>query len=87
MSGSIDQADLAAKVEKIWTEVLAMPAGQNDTTFFELKGDSISAVRLVSRIEDELEVFIEVGDIFEDDPSLDTLVADVVAKAAEAEAA
>ncbi|MFC7613497.1 phosphopantetheine-binding protein [Actinokineospora soli] len=55
--------------------------GQDNDTFFELGGESISAVRLVSRIEEELDVWIDVGDIFEEDPTLATLIATVEAKA------
>jgi acyl carrier protein len=64
-----------------------VPSGQEDDTFFELGGESISAVRLVSRIEEELDVWIDVGDIFEEDPNLEALIRTVVAKAEEAAAA
>ncbi|GAB2755075.1 phosphopantetheine-binding protein [Amycolatopsis magusensis] len=74
--------DLEQTVGKIWKEVLSVPDGKGEATFFDLNGDSITAVRLVSRIEDEIGVEIEVGDIFEEDPSLAVLVKDVVAKAA-----
>ncbi|AXB47415.1 hypothetical protein A4R43_37285 [Amycolatopsis albispora] len=74
--------DLEQAVGKIWKEVLSVPDGKGEATFFDLNGDSITAVRLVSRIEDELGVEIEVGDIFEEDPSLAVLVKDVTAKAA-----
>ena len=80
--GNIEQT-----VEAIWKDVLTVPAGQEQATFFELGGESISAVRLVSRIEEQLDVWIEVGDIFEEDPNLEALIRTVVAKAAEAEAA
>jgi acyl carrier protein len=72
---------LRARVEAIWKEILEMPDGQTQATFFELKGDSISAIRLVSRIEEELDVLLDVGDLFEDDPDLETFVSDVVARA------
>ncbi|QFU93297.1 phosphopantetheine-binding protein [Amycolatopsis sp. YIM 10] len=74
--------DLEQAVGKIWKEVLRVPDGKSEATFFDLNGDSITAVRLVSRIEDEIGVEIEVGDIFEEDPSLAVLVKDVTAKAA-----
>ncbi|MGC7096588.1 phosphopantetheine-binding protein [Amycolatopsis lurida] len=74
--------DLEQAVGKIWKEVLSVPDGKSEATFFDLNGDSITAVRLVSRIEDEIGVEIEVGDIFEEDPSLAVLVKDVTAKAA-----
>lgn len=82
MSSNIEQT-----VTQIWRDVLTVPDGQQDATFFELGGESISAVRLVSRIEEELDIWIDVGDIFEDDPNLAALIATVQAKADEASAA
>ncbi|GGS57783.1 MULTISPECIES: phosphopantetheine-binding protein [Actinokineospora] len=77
---------IAQKVEAIWRDVLTVPSGQDDATFFELGGNSVSAVRLVSRIEEELAVWIDVGDMFED-PDLAELIRTVIAKADEASAA
>lgn len=77
MSNDIDQ-----KVEGIWKGIFTVPSGQEDATFFDLGGESISAVRLVSRIEEELDVWIDVGDIFEEDPNLQSLIHTVKAKAA-----
>lgn len=79
-------SNIAQKVEAIWRDVLTVPSGQEDATFFELGGDSVSAVRLTSRIEEELGVLIDVGDMFED-PDLAELVRTVTAKAGEASAA
>jgi acyl carrier protein len=86
MTSNLDSPRLAAieqKVKEIWRDVLEMPEGQFSATFFELKGDSISAVRLVARVEDELGVLVDVGDIFEEDPDLPTFLRDVLASAAE----
>lgn len=80
-------SNIAQKVESIWRDVLTVPSGQEEATFFELGGESISAVRLASRIEEELDVWIDVGDIFEEDPNLATLTRTVIAKAEEASAA
>lgn len=71
---------IADTVGAIWAEVLSLPAQRPEGTFFDLRGDSISAVRLVWRIEDELGVSLEVADIFEDDPDLSGLVRDVTAR-------
>ncbi|GII76257.1 hypothetical protein Sru01_12390 [Sphaerisporangium rufum] len=60
--------ELTAAVEKIWRDVLQVAEGEDDATFFELNGESISANRLTSRIEAEFGVRIEVGDLFEEDP-------------------
>jgi peptidyl carrier protein len=74
-------------VSRIWHDVLTVQDGQEGATFFDLGGESISAVRLVSRIEEELDIWIDVGDIFEDDPTLADLTGTVTAKADEASAA
>jgi len=68
------------QVEEIWCDVLGTPAGRPDITFFELQGQSISAVRIVTRIEDEVGIGVDVGILFED-PDLTTFVREVVAKA------
>lgn len=82
MSSNINET-----VSRIWRDVLTVQDGQEDATFFDLGGESISAVRLVSRIEEELDIWIDVGDIFEDDPTLADLTSTVIAKADEASAA
>lgn len=81
MTSNVDSPSIEERVTRIWTDVLEMPAGQTSATFFELKGDSISAVRLVARVEDELGVTIDVGDVFENDPDLPRFVQDVKAAA------
>ncbi|MFF8867329.1 acyl carrier protein [Streptomyces sp. NPDC015139] len=65
----------AETVTAIWHEILGnVPQDQPGITFFEAGGESISATRLVVRVEEELGVEIEVGDIFEEDPSLPALI-------------
>ncbi|GAA2076863.1 phosphopantetheine-binding protein [Actinomadura alba] len=73
---------IEGKVEEIWKHVLKVPAGMQDATFFELNGESISAVRIVSWIEEELGILVDVGDIFEEDPNLREFARSVAAKAA-----
>ncbi|MEV4483210.1 phosphopantetheine-binding protein [Micromonospora coxensis] len=79
LSGS-SQSAVEKRVEAIWRDVLHMPQDRPDATFFELQGQSISAVRIVTRIEDELGVVVDVGLLFED-PDLTTFTAAVVAAA------
>ena len=79
--------NVESKVTEIWTAVLSVRPGHEEETFFELGGESIAAVRLVTRIEDELDVVIDVGDIFEDDPNLAALISTVQAAAAGSAAA
>lgn len=71
-------ASVAEQVATIWKDVLN-DDGQSGASFFELSGDSIAAVRLVALIEEQVGVEIEVGDIFEDDPTLADLVRTVEA--------
>jgi len=70
---------ISQKVEQIWREVLDVAEGQEDATFFELEGQSISAVRIAARVEDEVGVQVDIGDLFED-PDMATFVQDVLAK-------
>lgn len=70
---------ISEKVEQIWRDVLDVAEGQEDATFFELEGQSISAVRIAARVEDEIGVQVDIGDLFED-PDMATFVRDVMAK-------
>ncbi|KAB1947306.1 hypothetical protein F8271_04795 [Micromonospora sp. ALFpr18c] len=74
----VRQSAVEKRVEAIWREVLHMPQDRPDATFFELQGQSISAVRIITRIEDELGAVVDVGLLFED-PDLATFTAAVVA--------
>lgn len=74
-------AEIKEKVEQIWTGVLGATEEDRDAPFFELGGESVAAARIVARVEDELGVWIEVGDIFEDDPTLAEFVRKVAARA------
>ncbi|MER6949260.1 phosphopantetheine-binding protein [Nonomuraea sp. NPDC000554] len=80
-SGSrLDRAELERRVTEIWRDVLGTRPGQDDATFFELSGQSIAAVRITARIEDEAGVLVDIGELFED-PDLPAFVAIVLAKA------
>jgi len=72
--------DISKRVEEIWREVLGAHAAPPTATFFELQGQSVSAVRIAARIEDELGVSIDIGALFED-PNMEAFVADVVTQA------
>lgn len=74
------RSDIEMRVKEIWQEVLGMPDGRTDATFFDLQGQSIAAVRLVGRIEDELGIAVDVGVLFED-PDLATFTREVLASA------
>lgn len=71
---------LPEHLTRIWTDVLGSGAADSGSTFFELGGQSVSAVRMATRIEEELDIWIDVG-LFFDDPDLDTFVQAVLAAA------
>ena len=72
---------ITARVTAIWRDVLRVPDGAPaEATFFELGGQSISAVRITARIEEELGVEVDMGDLFED-PDLPTFIRDITARA------
>jgi acyl carrier protein len=75
-----DRAEIERRVTEIWRDVLGARPGQDDATFFELSGQSIAAVRITARVEDELGVLVDVGELFED-PDLPGFVAIVLANA------
>ena len=67
-------------VEQIWDDVLGAAASRREATFYDLGGQSMSAIRIVTRIEDELGVTVDVTELF-DDPDLETLVETVLVRA------
>ncbi|MGW4065085.1 phosphopantetheine-binding protein [Amycolatopsis sp. NPDC004747] len=75
--GTPNTADVGAHAGRIWDEVLNPPPGQDSATFFELLGQSISAVRIVARVSDELGLHLNLGSLF-DDPDRATFVRSVV---------
>jgi peptidyl carrier protein len=72
------RTELERRIAGIWRDVLGDGADRADATFLELHGQSISAVRIVARIEDELGVDVDVATLFED-PDLRTFVDMVLA--------
>ncbi len=64
-------------VEEIWWDVLGASQERPAATFFDLQGQSISAVRIVTRIEDELGTGVDIGILFED-PNLTTFTHEVI---------
>ncbi|WP_433241125.1 phosphopantetheine-binding protein [Streptosporangium sp. CA-135522] len=76
----VSSSVVGKRVEEIWRTVLDSSAEEPNATFFELGGRAISALRIVARIENELGIKVDVGDLFEH-PGLDTFVRHVMAKA------
>ncbi|MFD7703192.1 phosphopantetheine-binding protein [Streptomyces caelestis] len=75
---------------RIWTDVLRPAPGQEAVTFFDLGGQSVSALRIAARVESELGAELDIRVLFED-PDLETfrrvVVQAVGAAAAESGAA
>ncbi|MGH3662380.1 MAG: phosphopantetheine-binding protein [Micromonosporaceae bacterium] len=78
MTTNAEQSAAARRVADIWCDVLGEP-DPGDKTFFELGGQSIAAVRITTRIQDELGIDIEIGELFED-PTLSSFTEHVVSK-------
>ncbi|MTE22521.1 phosphopantetheine-binding protein [Streptomyces sp. TRM43335] len=68
MTNSVEQV-----VTRIWTDVLRPDPGRENLSFFELSGQSVSAMRIVARVESELGVEVDISVLF-DDPDLDAFV-------------
>ncbi len=58
-------SELEERLLHIWQEVLSNPAMGVDDDFFELGGHSLSAIQILSRLELELGILVELRDIFE----------------------
>jgi len=61
-----DQSQIERRVEEIWRDVLGMDPWQDNATFLEMAGQSISAIRIASRIEDEFGVPVDISELFHD---------------------
>jgi len=55
---------IESALSKIWTQVLRVDTAKGDDNFFDLGGDSHSAMELIIRIEQELGIELTVADLF-----------------------
>lgn len=60
------------RLSAIWEELLAVDAIDLQANFFELGGDSMTAIRLLRRMREELHAEVKLGDVYEF-PSIATL--------------
>jgi len=60
----LTKSDIISILQKIWTEVLGYSGIDSNANFFDIGGDSISAVKLVHLIKLQLEVQSEVSDLY-----------------------
>jgi acyl carrier protein len=56
--------DVASQLRGIWEEVLRVPVAE-DADFFDLGGDSLMAVRIVTRVRERLGVDLSALDVFD----------------------
>jgi acyl carrier protein len=59
------QSALRERLLPVWREVLSMPNLNADDDFFEVGGHSMLALRLVARINDELELELGLLELYE----------------------
>ncbi|MFF2375564.1 amino acid adenylation domain-containing protein [Streptomyces xiamenensis] len=61
-----DGDPLTGRVTALWCEVLDVPAARPGDSFLALGGHSITALRLLARLDEEFEVTVDLGDFFAD---------------------
>ena len=61
--------DTEARIADFWSEVLRVNEVGVDDDFFDLGGDSLHMVQIISRLQREYEVEIPLGDFF-DNPTV-----------------
>jgi acyl carrier protein len=61
MEGAIDEA----AVRRVWEEVLGADLPGHDPSFFEAGGDSVSALSVIFRVEEDFNLGVDIGDLFE----------------------
>jgi FkbH-like protein len=64
---------IESAVAEIWTELLGVNINSVDTDFFELGGDSLKAIRIVSQIKERFGVTLPLALFFEGDATIATL--------------
>jgi acyl carrier protein len=78
-----EPVELERRISAIWRDVLNAREASPGATFLELQGQSISAVRIVGRIEEELGIEVDAAVLF-DDPDLRTFTDMVIRQATSA---
>jgi condensation enzyme len=68
------------QVTQIWHEVLEPPAGLENSSFFELGGQSIAAFQIVARLQEQLGVSVDIDYLFTN-PGLEKFIELVAEKA------
>ncbi|WP_141215681.1 type I polyketide synthase [Hahella sp. CCB-MM4] len=58
-----DQADIQQKITQIWQEVLAVPSINPDESFFDLGGNSLWALQIVSKVNAEFGCEVQLTEL------------------------
>jgi acyl carrier protein len=69
---TVAEAEITSTLTRIWQEILGIPVAPDDN-FFDLGGESFEAVRIITRIREELGCEISPADLF-DQPTIEELV-------------
>lgn len=57
--------EVERKIYSLWKEILDVNSIPIDTSFFEIGGNSLNAVKLLGAIEETFDININISDIFE----------------------
>ena len=60
-----DDLTVHERISAMWKELLALEAVNADANFFELGGDSMTAIRLLRRLRQELHPEVKLDDVYE----------------------
>ncbi|RST02102.1 acyl carrier protein, partial [Streptomyces sp. WAC05950] len=63
--GGAGAPDIAEMLEETWRAALGMSSIDHGADFFDLGGDSLSAVGLIAEVRDRLGVELSIGMLFE----------------------
>lgn len=77
----MNAATARERLAPIWCEVLQIDEAIDDQNFFEVGGESVAAIHLAARVEDELRTSCTIEDVF-DNPTLRELSGFVSGEAA-----
>lgn len=64
-SSSNGSSTIRERIVAMWEELLALEGIDLEANFFELGGDSMTAIRLLRRLREELHAEVKLGDVYE----------------------
>jgi len=75
--GEVDNELLEDRIAAIWESMLHREAIDRDSDFFEIGGDSILAVQVLSKMRSELNVTLSLGEMLDGKLSINDLSAKI----------